>query len=362
VRRQPHTRPHSHTRPPFLSSLPPFPASQHPAYSVLRGGTLSRPSPSPPSPRHVVTFCQELDGLLSGGVPVGAVTEVAGGAGTGKTTLAMQLALDTRLPREIGGCAGEALLIDTEGGVFPARLAALASAVQGHVQSVLRKKGAKVAGAAGAAGGSAAAAERLRAMSAACEVDALLSGIFIHRVTSPGGLAEAIAGLPAFLAPSGRGAAVRLVVIDSIAFHLRYGPDAAADAGVRQRAMAALGGVLNRIAAEADVALVVTNQVTTRPGHPGSSSGGAGGGSRSATASRVVPALGEGWAHTAAVRLQLGWDTRPDSPHAGARIATLPKGAAMRAPGVAYYAICADGVRGTAVAARAAAAGGGGPK
>lgn len=52
---------------------------------------------------HITTGCQELDEVLGGGVPVRGITEVAGESSSGKTQLALQLALHTQLPPHLGG-------------------------------------------------------------------------------------------------------------------------------------------------------------------------------------------------------------------------------------------------------------------
>ena len=66
----------------------------------------------------IVTFCRDLDNLLGGGMQAGTMTEVCGEPGTGKTQLAMQLAVDCQVPRSFGGAEGEAIYIDTEGSTF----------------------------------------------------------------------------------------------------------------------------------------------------------------------------------------------------------------------------------------------------
>lgn len=52
---------------------------------------------------HITTGCQELDEVLGGGIPVRGITEVAGESSSGKTQLALQLALHTQLPSHLGG-------------------------------------------------------------------------------------------------------------------------------------------------------------------------------------------------------------------------------------------------------------------
>jgi len=54
--------------------------------------------------------CAVLDEFLAGGVRVGALTEITGAAGTGKSQLCMQLALSAQLPEQLGGLDGGASL------------------------------------------------------------------------------------------------------------------------------------------------------------------------------------------------------------------------------------------------------------
>lgn len=52
---------------------------------------------------YVTTGCHQLDDFLGGGVPVRGITEVTGESGSGKTQLALQLALHAQLPLCSGG-------------------------------------------------------------------------------------------------------------------------------------------------------------------------------------------------------------------------------------------------------------------
>ena len=62
---------------------------------------------------------------------------------------------------------------------------------------------------------------------------------------------------------------VRLVVFDSITFHFRQG---VVDAGQRARVLAQMAQTLASLADKHDVAMVLINQVTTRPGAQGAPS------------------------------------------------------------------------------------------
>jgi hypothetical protein len=65
--------------------------------------------------RHIVTYSHALDNVLGGGISVGEISEFCGVPGSGKTQLAMQLAVDVCIPTQFGGLGGECLYIDTEG-------------------------------------------------------------------------------------------------------------------------------------------------------------------------------------------------------------------------------------------------------
>ncbi|RZC83569.1 hypothetical protein C5167_046352 [Papaver somniferum] len=63
---------------------------------------------------HLPTRLKGLDEALCGGVPFGALTELVGPAGIGKTQFCMKLALLAALPTACGGLNGRAIYIDVE--------------------------------------------------------------------------------------------------------------------------------------------------------------------------------------------------------------------------------------------------------
>lgn len=83
---------------------------------------------------------------------------------------------------------------------------------------------------------------------------------------------------------------VKVVVVDSIAFHFRqdFG-----DMSLRTRVLNGMAQQLIRLAAAHDLAVVLINQMTTKltAGGP----------------SRLVPALGESWGHASTNRVILSW-------------------------------------------------------
>ncbi len=87
---------------------------------------------------YVTTGCRALDDLLGGGVETGAVTELVGEFGTGKTQLCHQLCVTVQLPREEGGLEAGAVYIDTEGTFRPERIVQMASRFNLEPRKALR--------------------------------------------------------------------------------------------------------------------------------------------------------------------------------------------------------------------------------
>ena len=69
---------------------------------------------------------KSLDELTDGGVDVGAVTEIFGEAGCGKTQLCLQLALNCALPNEYNGLNGKTCYVSTDKRFPISRLAQMA--------------------------------------------------------------------------------------------------------------------------------------------------------------------------------------------------------------------------------------------
>ena len=70
-----------------------------------------------------------LDELLGGGFETQSICEVFGEFGSGKTQIGHQLAVNTLLPLDKGGLAGEVFCIDTEDTFRPERIAQMAEAI-----------------------------------------------------------------------------------------------------------------------------------------------------------------------------------------------------------------------------------------
>lgn len=203
-----------------------------------------------PRPAGLPTGLPTLDAALRGGLRPGALTEIVGGAGAGKTQLALCAAARALASRPDAGV----VWVDAEGAFSAARLA-------------------EVAG-----GG-------------AVDVGAALADRTAILPSPPGGAAALIATLDALAAAGGVGGRrLALLVLDSAPVALARGEgDAATTAPPDPSTVADLARALKRVAEACAAVVLATNQVV------------AGAGGRGA----AVAALGAGWAHAVSVRIAL---------------------------------------------------------
>jgi RAD51-like protein 2 len=187
--------------------------------------------------------------------------------------------MSVQVPEYLGGLGGEAVFIDTEGSFLVERLVDMAEATALHCQQV------------------AAALQAQGQMPDDVETpvenltrDNLLKGVHYFRCQDYVQLLALMHILPDFLKEHSQ---VRVVVTDSIAFHFRHDFH---DLALRTRLLNGLAQDSGRIAARHHVAVVLTNQMTTRFG-----------GSDDGKGYQLVPALGESWGHAATLRLVLHW-------------------------------------------------------
>lgn len=181
--------------------------------------------------QQIVFNVKSLDELTDGGVDVGAVTEIFGEAGSGKTQLCLQLALNCALPKEFHGLNGKTCYVSTDKRFPISRLAQMAE-------------------------GSRYADHDIK----------FLHLIHVWEVYT-------LADLQAFvkeelpnrlqILPD-----IRLVIIDSIAGIFRYETD---DFIGRARDMRELFHELKKLAAVYNFAIVVTNHITSVPQADGTS-------------------------------------------------------------------------------------------
>lgn len=251
----------------------------------------------------IVTFSMELDKLLGGGIRTGQITEFCGGPGVGKTQIGMQLAVNVQIPSSFNGLEGEAVYIDTEGSFAPNRCLHMATAFCKHLAKVaaVRKDQKKI--------------EDTHKL----DPHTILERIHYFRVRDSTEQLAVTETLVSFVASHPN---VKIIIIDSIAFHFRYGFE---DMGLRTRRLSQMAQMLMDLAHSKDLAVVMMNHVTTKILGDGKS--------------RLVPALGDSWAHAATNRLLCYWK---DSK----RFAFLFKSPYLPAS-VAEYRVTKDGVRGS---------------
>lgn len=262
------------------------------AFGLLKKKALLRPIP---------TLCRQIDEILGGGVQPGDVTEVCGSPGVGKTQFGIQLACNVQIPIALAGTGGKAVYIDTEGSFVPRRARQIARGLQSHLRHCVRNHG-----------------PDMRNAADAFKPDAILANITIFRVYNYVEQIACVRNLASFLA---RNPEVKLVILDSVAFHFRHG--FTNRMMQRTRLLTSMAQVLHQIAETHDLSVVIFNQMTTRVRSGGSAS--------------VVAALGPTWAHAITTRLVLETDNEGRM----ARIQKSPS-LAMRS---ARYCVKTEGIR-----------------
>eukprot|EP00956_Cyclotella_meneghiniana_P001918 scaffold2066_cov68-Cyclotella_meneghiniana.AAC.25 len=300
--------------------------------------------------RQIVSFCMPLDRLLGGGIPLSELTEIAGLPGVGKTQLCMQLAVDARLPAKQGGVEGCTVVIDSEGswcGSGSERLYHMATSLVDHVKGSARRR-AEAKRAAVGDGGPLALDNLVPEWFTA---ESILEGVHIFRVHDESSQTATLYSLPRFLLEQEeKGNPVKLVVIDSLAFHYRAAGSAARSKNRYTKNSTTLNNTYNLtriatflsgLASEYELAVVAMNHMTTRIDRNNTTGSG----------TKLVPALGESWAHSVTSRLIIDHyrRTNPDVPLTSdakeLRSCTLVK-SPHKPPGTALFTITDKGIRG----------------
>jgi RAD51-like protein 2 len=264
---------------------------------------LTRASHSP----YVTTQCRDLDELLGGGgIPRGGITELVGGPGCGKTQVCMQVCVGARLPVSMGGLQAHALYLDTEGSFAVNRAREMAEALVRHAQRYRAQE------------------EAPTTTASILTPEDVLNGIHVARAHDAEEQLAFIRHLPKYLSAHPE---IKVVVVDSMAFHFRYDFQ---DLNQRTRVLSRLAQQLNSVASLHDIAVLVTNHMTTRG------------------SDELVPALGETWSHAIATRLVLSashdWVQTSEGGPVRVRVAELVKSPAVRL-GSVYFVVLNKGVR-----------------
>ncbi|CAI5996271.1 unnamed protein product, partial [Closterium sp. NIES-64] len=227
-----------------------------------------------------------LDAALAGGLPCGAITEIAGPAGAGKTQMCMQAAVMATLPASAGGFNASVVYFDTERRFSPKRVAEIA-------------------------------VNRIPAFfSSHMAMEQLLSRILLVQPVSSAELLDRIANLHTSLA----GNSTRLIIIDSIAALVRI--DFGADNLIqRQQLLSHQASKLKYLAESFCLPVLVTNHVAAASSS--SSSRSAGLPAPNEMDGRRA-ALGAKWSHCVNVRLLLSTVTHASGSHRVLHIAKAP--------------------------------------
>ncbi|XP_064612813.1 DNA repair protein RAD51 homolog 3-like [Liolophura sinensis] len=255
------------------------------------------------SSRGIITFSEQLDEMLGGGVPLCKVTELCGAPGVGKTQVCLQLSVDVQIPEAFGGLGGEAVYVDTEGSFIVERLVDIASATVEHCQQIA------------AISDNAEQMEALQTFS----LESVLSRVHYYRCHDYVQLLATVHLLPDFIKEHPK---VKLVVVDSIAFHFRHDFE---DLALRTRLLAGLAQSFITMATANRLAVVLTNQMTTKISKEPHGR------------SHLVPALGESWGHASTIRVILYWENKQ-------RYALLYK-SPSRQETVVQYQVTVGGIR-----------------
>ncbi|XP_059051939.1 DNA repair protein RAD51 homolog 3 isoform X2 [Achroia grisella] len=241
----------------------------------------------------IPTFSQSLDKILGhDGVQLCTVTELLGLPGSGKTQICIQLCASVQIPNSLGGLEAEALYIDTNTHFTPCRFKDIVVASLLKCQSVLSFP------------------------TVINEEDALKK---LHYVNAFGieKFCAFIYGLRRFVEEHSN---IRLIVIDSIAFPFKEGISPGQRTGLLFRLMADL----QRLAMEKQIAVVLTNEMSTRVG---------------LSTGSVVGSLGDAWAHRCNKRVLLSVAS-----HSSERLAlSLKSNTAYN--NVARFKITQEGIR-----------------
>ncbi|KAJ3007097.1 UNVERIFIED_CONTAM: DNA repair protein rad51c, partial [Siphonaria sp. JEL0065] len=176
----------------------------------------------------------QIDGLFKGGFPTGQVTELCGPPGVGKTQFGMQMCVNVQLVKGENGQEGEAVYIDTEGSFSVERVAEIATAsIQRRVPGYTPEE-------------------------QESQLNALLTKIHVFRVHDH---IEQIALLNQMEGVVQQNPRIKLIILDSIAFHFRQG---FGDMGLRSRLLSSSAQILRKLAGTYSICVLVVNQMTTK--------------------------------------------------------------------------------------------------
>jgi len=183
------------------------------------------------------TGSKELNRIMGGGIETGAITELIGEFGSGKTQICYTLSVLAQQPAEEGGFGGRVCVIDTEGTFLPERVVQIAESL-GY------------------------------------DSNEILQNILVARAYNSEHQIVLIKNLPQICQEHD----VKLVIVDSMIGHFRGEYIGRASLAERQQKLAGCLGNLLRVAEAFNLSVVLTNQVQSKPdvsyGDPNKPTGG----------------------------------------------------------------------------------------
>jgi DNA repair protein RadA len=183
------------------------------------------------------TGSRQLDRILGGGVETGAITELIGEYGSGKTQICFTLSVTSQLPVEEGGLNGNVCAIDTESTFMPER-----------IMQIAEQRG--------------------------LNPDSVLERILVARAYNSEHQAILISSLPEICEKND----IKLVIVDSMIGHFRGEYIGRGTLSERQQKLGSCLSKLLRVAEAFNIAVVITNQVMSTPdvmyGDPNKPTGG----------------------------------------------------------------------------------------
>ncbi|KAJ0172193.1 hypothetical protein K1T71_012166 [Dendrolimus kikuchii] len=215
----------------------------------------------------IPTFSRSLDNVFGNeGIQLGSITEVLGLPGSGKTQLCLQLCASIQIPKVLGGLNAEALFIDTNTNFTVSRFIEILNASLTKCQMLLDTP---------------------------IDIGKDSSLEKLHYVKTIGleKFCAFLYRLPKFMEEHPN---VKLIIIDSITFPFKEGISAKQRTGLLFRQMADL----QRLTIDKQIAVVLTNEMSTRIG---------------LSTGSVVGALGDAWSHRCNKRVLLSTDTSPSN-------------------------------------------------
>ncbi|XP_061610073.1 DNA repair protein RAD51 homolog 2 isoform X3 [Phyllopteryx taeniolatus] len=210
------------------------------------------------------TSLPALDKVLRGGIPCGAITEVTGPFGCGKTQLCMMLSVVTTLPKELGGLDRSVIYIDTESAFSAERLVEIA---QNRFPDYFSSQ------------------EKVLQMA---------GRVHIFREMTCQDVLCRLEKLEEILISTRAG----LIILDSIASVVRKEFDTTLPGNLihRSKLLGQQATTLKYLAHQFNIPVVLTNQITTQIGHQGS------GPLTEGDSGIVTAALGNTWSHSVNTR------------------------------------------------------------